>query len=397
MSGPVDGHDLETLVPILQNVRDAKQLGPVLVHVVTEKGKGHPFSKPDKERYHAVSGFDPETLELKQDQNQCSDLHHRLRQGADRRGGEGQADRRHHGGHGVGHRARQVLRSTFPDRMFDVGIAEQHAVTFAAGLAAEGFKPFCAIYSTFLQRAYDQIVHDVALQRLPVRFAIDRAGLVGQDGATHAGSYDISYLACLPDFVIMAASDEAELVHMVATAAAIDDGPVRLPLSARRRRRASTCRKSAFRSKSARAASSREGSKVAHPVARRAAAGMPQGSRRASPRTAFRPPWPMPASPSRSMKRWCGSLIRKHEVLITIEEGAIGGFGSHVLNYLASNDLLGGRLKVRSMFLPDRFIGHGTPREQFDEAGLEARHVVNEVFAALKHAGANVLDFKARG
>src|SRR6185436_6243834 len=223
--GPVDGHDLNTMIPILQNVRDAEQLGPVLVHVVTEKGKGHPFSKPDKENYHAISGFDPETMELKQTKSNAPTYTSIFSKALI---AEAEKDKQivaitaaMASGTGL-----DKFSKLFPERMFDVGIAEQHAVTFAAGLATEGFKPFCAIYSTFLQRAYDQIVHDVALQNLPVRFAIDRAGLVGQDGATHAGAFDIAYLATLPNFVIMAASDEAELKHMVATAAAYEGGPI---------------------------------------------------------------------------------------------------------------------------------------------------------------------------
>src|SRR5947207_852476 len=217
--GPIDGHDIDTLIPILQNVRDARQLGPVLVHVVTEKGKGHPFAKPDREKYHAIPKFNPVTLEMA---TSASNAPTYTSVFAKALIAEAEKDEKIVGitaampsGTGL-----DKFASRFPTRMFDVGIAEQHAVTFAAGLAAEGFKPFCAIYSTFLQRAYDQVVHDVALQSLPVRFAIDRAGLVGQDGATHAGSFDVTYLACLPNFVVMAASDEAELVHMIATAAA---------------------------------------------------------------------------------------------------------------------------------------------------------------------------------
>ena len=228
--GPVDGHDIDTLVPILENIRDAEQLGPVLLHIVTEKGKGHPFKEEHVERYHAVNKFDPVTLEVAKSKSNAPTYTAVFGQALIR---EAEKDNRivaitaaMPSGTGL-----DKFEQRFPDRTFDVGIAEQHAVTFAAGLAVEGYKPFCAIYSTFLQRAYDQVVHDVALQRLPVRFAIDRAGLVGQDGATHAGTYDVVYLGCLPNFVVMAASDEAELVHMIATAAKIDDRPsaVRYP------------------------------------------------------------------------------------------------------------------------------------------------------------------------
>ena len=392
--GPVDGHDIDTLVPILENIRDAQQLGPILLHVVTEKGKGHPFKEPHRERYHAVTKFDPVTLETPKAKSNAPSYTSVFANSLIR---EAEKDQRiiaitaaMPSGTGL-----DKFEKRFPDRTFDVGIAEQHAVTFAAGLAVEGYKPFCAIYSTFLQRAYDQVVHDVALQRLPVRFAIDRAGLVGQDGATHAGSYDLAYLACLPNFVIMAASDEAELVHMVATAAALDDRPVafRFP---RGEGVGVDMPEQGVPLEIGKGRIIVEGSKVAIlclgtrlQACLKAAEELRQHG------------LPTTVADARFAKPLDTGLVRRlareHEVLITMEDGAIGGFGSHVLNYLASNDLLGGRLKVRSMFLPDKFIGHGSPQEQFDEAGLEARHVVNEVFAALKHAGANVLDFKARG
>ena len=271
----------------------------------------------------------------------------------------------------------------FPKRSFDVGIAEQHAVTFAAGMATEGMKPFCAIYSTFLQRAYDQVVHDVALQSLPVRFAMDRAGLVGADGATHAGSFDIAYLGCLPGMVLMAASDEVELMHMVATAAAIDDRPSAFryprgegyglelpkrgtPLADRPRARAE-----------ARARAS-----PSSPTAR----GCARRSRRrtSSARAGFPPPSPMRASPSRSTRRWCERLAREHAVLITVEEGAVGGFGSHgdAAPRLARACSTSG-LKVRPMCLPDRFIDHDAPKKQYDEAGLNAAHIVAAAVSAL--------------
>ena len=281
----------------------------------------------------------------------------------------------------------------FPDRTFDVGIAEQHAVTFAAGLATEGFKPFAAIYSTFLQRAYDQVVHDVALQRLPVRFAIDRAGLVGQDGPTHAGSYDIAYLSCLPDMVVMAASDEAELVHMVATAAAIDDRPCAfryprgegvgvdmpeegVPLEIGKGRVVKEGSKVALLSL---------GARLQHCLA---AADKLDSHGLSTTVADARFAKPLDTELIRL-------LVREHEVLITIEEGSIGGFGSHVLHYLASAELLQNGAIVRPMFLPDRFVGHGAPGEQYEDAQLEANHIVDEVLQALGR-DTKVLELKAK-
>jgi 1-deoxy-D-xylulose-5-phosphate synthase len=378
--GPVDGHDIDTLVPILQNVRDAKQLGPILVHVVTEKGKGHPFAKPDKEKYHAISGFNPETLELRQSKTNAPTYTSVFAKALI---AEAEKDKQivaitaaMASGTGLDKFSRH-----FPERMFDVGIAEQHAVTFAAGLAAEGFKPFCAIYSTFLQRAYDQIVHDVALQKLPVRFAIDRAGLVGQDGATHAGSYDISYLSCLPDMVVMAAADEAELVHMVATAASINDGPcafryprgegvgvdlpeVGIPLEIGKGRMIRQGSKAAILSLGARL---QECLKAADELAARGLQITIADARFAKPLD----------------ERLIKQLILNHEVLVTIEEGAIGGFGTQVLHYLARNNLLSTGCKVRTMFLPDRFVGHASPSEQYEDAAMTSIDIIAEVLLGL--------------
>ena len=378
--GPIDGHDIKTLVPILQNVRDAKQLGPVLIHVVTEKGKGHPFSKPDKEKYHAISGFDRESLELKQSKTNAPTYTNVFAKALI---SEAEKDSRivaitaaMASGTGLDKFAKH-----FPARMFDVGIAEQHAVTFAAGLATEGFKPFCAIYSTFLQRAFDQIVHDVALQKLPVRFAIDRAGLVGQDGATHAGSYDISYLSCLPGMVVMAASDEAELVHMVATAASINDGPcafryprgegvgvdlpdvgVPLPIGkgriVRRGKQVAIVSLGARLQECLKAADELEAHGISVTVA---------DARFAKPLDT-------------AMVR---ELVDGHELLLTIEEGAIGGFGTQVLHFLARENLLSTGCKIRTMFLPDRFVAHANPAEQYDDAALTSKSVVAEVLLAL--------------
>ena len=378
--GPVDGHDLNTMVPILQNVRDAKQLGPVLVHVVTEKGKGHPFSKPDKENYHAIPGFDPETLELK---HATSNAPTYTSVFAKALIAEAEKDKQivaitaaMASGTGL-----DKFSKHFPERMFDVGIAEQHAVTFAAGLATEGFKPFCAIYSTFLQRAYDQIVHDVALQKLPVRFAIDRAGLVGQDGATHAGSYDISYLSCLPGMIVMAASDEAELVHMVATAASINDGPcafryprgegvgvdlpeVGIPLEIGKGRIVREGSRVALLSLGARL---QECLKAADELSTRGLSITVADARFAKPLD----------------EALIRQLMRHHEVLITIEEGAIGGFGTQVLHFAARNNLFSDACKIRTMFLPDRFVGHASPREQYEDAAMTSNDIIAEVFAGL--------------
>ena len=274
------------------------------------------------------------------------------------------------------------FQKRFPRRFFDVGIAEQHGVTFCAGMAAAGLRPFCAIYSTFLQRGYDQIVHDVALQGLPVRFAIDRAGLVGEDGATHAGAFDIAYLANLPGFVVMAASDEAELVHMVATAAEIDDAPVGLPLPARRGVRRGAAGNTAFRWRSARA-----GSCARAPRSRccRSAAGWTNAARRRS--NWRRAGLSTTIADARFAKPLDTDLIlqlvRHHQVVITIEEGAVGGFGGHVLQYLAGAGGLDRGARLRTMTLPDRFIDHDTPKAMYEDAGLCAAHIVATALDAL--------------
>lgn len=388
--GPIDGHDIDTLVPILQNVRDAKQLGPVLVHVVTEKGKGHPFAKPDREKYHAIPKFNPATLELAASASNAPTYTTVFAKALI---AEAEKDEKIVGitaampsGTGL-----DKFASRFPERMFDVGIAEQHAVTFAAGLAVEGFKPFCAIYSTFLQRAYDQVVHDVALQKLPVRFAIDRAGLVGQDGPTHAGSFDIAYIACLPDFVVMAAADEAELVHMVATAVQIDDRP------------------SAFRYprgegigvdlpdrgvalEIGRGRTLREGSRVA---LLSFGARLQECLKAADQLKSLG--LPTTVADARFAKPLDEDLVRRlvqgHEVLVTVEEGAIGGFGTQVLHCLARANLLGRGCLIKTLHLPDRFVGHGAPKEQYEDAGLTEKAIVAEVMGALDDPSRK-LDFK---
>ena len=377
--GPIDGHDLDQLLPVLKNVRDAKQ-GPVLVHVVTKKGKGYAPAEASDDKYHGVARFNVVTgAQVKPKQNAPT----YTRVFADSLIAEARKDKRivaitaaMPDGTGL-----DLFGREFPDRTFDVGIAEQHAVTFAAGLATEGLKPFCALYSTFLQRAYDQVVHDVAIQRLPVRFAIDRAGLVGADGPTHAGSFDLAYLGCLPDFVIMAAADEAELVHMVATAAAIDDRP------------------SAFRYPRG------EGTGVEGPsegtvleigkgrILREgtAVAILSLGTRLAEALKAADQLAAMGLSTTvadaRFMKPLDRDLIarlaKEHEVLITVEEGSVGGFGSHVLQELASAGLLDRGLKVRPMVLPDAFIDHDAPARMYEMAGLAAQGIVSTALAAL--------------
>jgi len=378
--GPVDGHNLDHLLPVLKNIRGARQDAPVLLHVVTEKGRGHPFGEQSAEKYHAVQKFDVVTgTQAKPKANAPS--YTNVFAGA--LIAEAEKDKRivaitaaMPSGTGI-----NKFADRFPDRSFDVGIAEQHAVTFAAGLATEGLKPFATIYSTFLQRAFDQVVHDVAIQRLPVRFAIDRAGLVGADGATHAGAFDLTYLCCLPHFVVMAAADEAELVHMVATCRAIDDGPsavryprgegvgiempeIGVPLEigkGRILRRGSTV---AILSLGSRLADSLQ---AADDLAARGLSTTVADARFAKPLDL----------------ELLRGLAGSHDVLITIEEGSVGGFSSHVLHALASEGLLDGGLKVRPLTLPDRFIDHGSPVVQYAEAGLDAAAIVATALAAL--------------
>ncbi len=377
--GPVDGHDMEQLVAVLKNVRDADQ-APILVHVVTKKGKGYGPAEASPDKYHGVAKFNVVTGA--QSKPKAKALSY-TRVFADSLVEEARKDKRvvaitaaMPDGTGL-----DVFAREFPDRTFDVGIAEQHAVTFAAGLATEGMKPFAAIYSTFLQRAYDQVVHDVAIQSLPVRFAIDRAGLVGADGPTHAGSFDLAYLGCLPNFVIMAASDEAELKHMVATSAAIDDRP------------------SAFRFPRGEGTGAalpvagqvldigkgrviREGSKVAI---------LSLGTRLAEALMAAEKldgyGLSTTVADARFMKPLDTDLVarlaRQHEVLVTIEEGSVGGFGSHVLHYLAGSGIMDRGLRVRSLVLPDIFIDHDSPDAMYRQAGLDSDGIVRTVFAAL--------------
>ena len=377
--GPIDGHNIDHLLPVLRNVRDARN-GPFLVHVVTQKGKGYEPAEKSADKYHGVVKFDVAT-------------------GAQAKSKAGPpaytkvfaqaliAEARHDdkivaitaampSGTGL-----DLFAKEFPNRCFDVGIAEQHGVTFAAGLATEGLKPFATIYSTFLQRAYDQVVHDVAIQKLPVRFAMDRAGLVGADGPTHAGAFDVAYLGCLPGFVLMAAADEVELMHMVATAAAIDDGPsavryprgegIGLPMPAR-----------GVPLEIGKGRVLREGTQVAL---------FSFGARLAECLKAADELAALGLSATVADARFAKPLdvdlllrlAREHEALITIEEGAIGGFGAHVLQTLAEHGVLDRGLKVRSMVLPDVFIDQDSPAAMYATAGLDAKGIVAKAMAAM--------------
>ncbi|OYD82470.1 1-deoxy-D-xylulose-5-phosphate synthase [Azospirillum brasilense] len=378
--GPIDGHNLDHLLPVLQNVRDAGDDKPVLIHVVTKKGKGYGPAEASADKLHAVAKFDVVTGAQSKPKSNAPTY---TRVFANALIAEAERDPKVLGitaampsGTGL-----DLFGQRFPDRCFDVGIAEQHAVTFAAGLATEGFKPFCAIYSTFLQRAYDQVVHDVVLQRLPVRFALDRAGLVGADGATHAGAFDVAYLGCLPDIVLMAAADELELMHMVATSATIDDraSALRYPrgegvgLELPERGEVLPIGKGRILQEGSKVAILSYGTRLAE--ARKAAAEL--GARGLSTTVAD----------ARFAKPLDEELVRRlaleHEVLITIEEGSVGGFGSFVLQHLAMTGLLDGGLKIRPMVLPDRFLDHDSPAKQYEEAGLAARHIVATVLQAL--------------
>jgi len=383
--GIVDGHDLEQLLPVLENVRDADN-GPFLVHVRTEKGKGYAPAEASKDKYHGVVKFDVPTGKQHKAASNAPSYTKVFGESLVKEAGKD--DRivaitaAMPGGTGV-----DIFGKAFSDRTFDVGIAEQHAVTFAAGLATQGYKPFVAIYSTFLQRAYDQVVHDVAIQQLPVRFVLDRAGLVGADGPTHAGSFDLAYLGCLPQFVIMAAADEAELVHMVATAATIDDRPsalryprgdgvgvemptVGVPLEIGRGRIITEGTTVALLSLGTRLA---ECTKAAEILAAHGISTTVADARFAKPLDID----------------LVLRLAREHELLVTVEEGAIGGFGAHVMQFLAESGALDRtNFKVRSMILPDVFIDHDSPPAMYAKAGLDANGIVAKVFDVFgaKHA-----------
>jgi 1-deoxy-D-xylulose-5-phosphate synthase len=389
--GPIDGHNLDHLLPVLRNVRDA-DVGPVLIHCVTQKGKGYGPAENSADKYHGVTKFNVVTGA--QDKGKAGPPSY-TKVFAQSLIAEAKKDDRivaitaaMPSGTGL-----DLFGKEFPDRCFDVGIAEQHGVTFAAGLAVEGMKPFAAIYSTFLQRAYDQVVHDVAVQHLPVRFALDRAGLVGADGATHAGSFDLAYLCCLPGFVVMAPSDEAELKHMVATAAAIDDGPsaVRYP---RGEGFGIEMPAEGVPLEIGKGRIVREGSAVA---ILSLGTRLYESLKAADKLSAMG--LPATVADARFAKPLDHMLIRQlarhHEVLITVEEGAGGGFGSHVLEYLARDGLLDQGLKVRPLVLPDAFLDHGKPEAQYEAAGLNASGIVRAVTAALGLAAAATRDSRA--
>jgi len=378
--GPIDGHNLDHLLPVLKNLRDDHEPGPVLIHVVTEKGHGYSHAEQSADKYHGVSKFDVVT----------GKQHKPIPNAPSYTGvfakaliAEAEADDKivsitaaMPGGTGV-----DKFAERFPDRAFDVGIAEQHGVTFAAGLASEGFKPFAAIYSTFLQRGYDQVIHDVVIQKLPVRFAIDRAGYVGADGSTHCGAFDLAYLCTLPDIVVMAPSDEAELMHMTATAAAYDDGPsaVRYP------RGEGVGIELPPKGKVLEIGKGRvltEGSKIAIlSIGTR----LHEASKAAEELAAMG--LPATVADARFAKPLDQDLIRQlaenHDVLITIEEGAAGGFGAHVSHFLTNEGLLDGRLRLRVMTMPDTFLEQDKPDAQMETACLTARHIVANVLSAL--------------
>jgi 1-deoxy-D-xylulose-5-phosphate synthase len=378
--GPIDGHNIEHLVPVLRNVRDSEADGPFLIHVVTQKGRGYPPAEAAADKFHGVTKFDVVSGAQAKAVTQAPSYTSVY---AKAMIAEAAADSKiiainaaMPSGTGL-----DKFAEKFPDRCFDVGIAEQHAVTFAAGLATEGYKPFCAIYSTFLQRGYDQVVHDVAVQNLPVRFALDRAGYVGADGATHQGSFDLAYLGCLPNFVIMASADELELMHMVATAAAHDAGPIAVryprgegiglqlpargtPLAIGKGRVVREGTKVALLSIGTRLA---ECLKAADELAARGLSTTVADARFAKPLDTD----------------LINQLADHHQVLVTVEEGAAGGFGAAVLHHLAWAGRLENGLKVRTMTMPDLFLEHAKPEEQLAAAGLTATHIAATVLGAL--------------
>ncbi len=377
--GPIDGHNLDHLLPVLRNVRDA-EIGPILVHVVTQKGKGYAPAETSADKYHGVVKFDVVTGVQAKSKGGAPQYTKVFGESLIK---EARKDDKivaitaaMPSGTGI-----DLFEKEFPKRTFDVGIAEQHAVTFAGGLATEGFKPFAAIYSTFLQRAYDQVVHDIAIQRLPVRFALDRAGLVGADGPTHAGAFDVAYLGCLPGFVLMAAADEADLVHMVATQVAIDDRPSALRYP-RGEGRGVPMPEEGVPLEIGKGRILREGHKVAL---------FSYGARLAECLKAADELAALGLSTTVADARFAKPLdtdlllrlAREHEVLLTIEEGAIGGFGAHVLQTLAEHGALDAGLKVRCMVLPDIFIDQDTPAAMYAKAGLDARGIVAKAFEAL--------------
>jgi 1-deoxy-D-xylulose-5-phosphate synthase len=375
--GPVDGHDLDQLLPILKNIHEEKESGPVLLHVVTQKGHGYAPAEEADDKYHGVTKFDVATGQQKKTAASAPSYTQVF---ADALVKEAEKDDKvvaitaaMPSGTGL-----DIFEKSFPDRMFDVGIAEQHAVTFAAGLATEGYKPFVAIYSTFLQRAYDQVVHDVAIQNLPVRFALDRAGIVGADGATHNGAFDITYLTALPNFIVMAPADEAELVHMVATAVATNNAPIALRyprgngigiqiptrpqvLEIGKGRIIRNGKSVALLSLGTRL---QECLKAAEELEKAGISTTVADARFAKPLD----------------EDLIQKLIAGHELLVTVEEGSSGGFGAHVMEFAAKNNL---DAKIRSLCLPDIFIEQGIPQNQYEETGLNASGIVSTVKTAL--------------
>ena len=374
--GPIDGHNLDHLLPVLENIRDDGEDRPILLHVRTEKGRGYKPAESSADKGHAVVRFDVATGAQAKSPPKAPAY---TRVFADALIAEAAADPKvvaitaaMPSGTGL-----DLFEKRFPERMFDVGIAEQHAVTFAAGMATEGYRPFCVIYSTFLQRAYDQVVHDVAIQNLPVRFAMDRAGLVGADGATHAGRFDLAYLCCLPNFVVMAAADEAELVHMVATAAAYDEGPIALRyprgegvgVELPQRGQVLPIGKGRVL---------REGKDVAI---------LSLGTRLQSALSAAEHLSSRGISCTVADARFAKPLdeelirrlVRGHRMLLTVEEGSIGGFGSHVLDYIVNNDLIRVGFSARTLKLPDVFLDQDDPFKQYERAGLNAPDIVRAI------------------
>ena len=379
--GPIDGHNLDSLIPVLNNVKNSKYEGPILIHSVTKKGKGYKPAEDSRDKYHGVSKFDIVTGKQTKSKTNIPSY---TKVFADTLVKHAENDTKIVGITGAmpSGTGMDIFGKKFPDRMFDVGIAEQHAVTFAAGMATEGYKPFTAIYSTFLQRAYDQVVHDVAIQNLPVRFAIDRAGLVGADGPTHAGSFDITYLSTLPNFVVMAASDEAELIRMINTAVNINDRPsafryprgnglgIELPaineiLEIGKGKIVREGNKVAILSFGGRL---QESLKAADTLKTKGISTTVADARFAKPLD----------------QKLIMDLCLNHEVLITIEEGSIGGFGSHVFQMLSDKGVFDKGLKIRSMILPDQFIDQDTPENMYKKAGLDCKSIEQKVLDTLE-------------
>ncbi len=388
--GPIDGHNMDQLVPVLKNLRDTDLPGPVLLHAVTVKGKGYDPAEKSDDKYHGVGTFNVVTGAQDKGKSNAPSYTKVYAESLIKEAREDETivaiTAAMPDGTGL-----DVFGKEFPDRTFDVGLAEQHAVTFSAGLAAEGLKPFTSIYSTFLQRAFDQIVHDVAIQKLPVRFAIDRAGLVGADGQTHAGAFDVTYLSCLPGMVVMACGDEADLRHMVATAVAYDEGPIafRFPrgeavgVDMPERGEVLEIGKGRILQEGNKVALLNFGGRLAECM--KAADAL---AARGLPTTIADARFSKPLD-----TKLVETLAREHEVLITIEEASIGGFATQVLNHLVKNDLITDGLKIRPMFLPDRFQEQAKPVEMYEDAGLNAHQITEMALSAL---GEQTLDQPAR-